>query len=116
MNNPFALFLISFVILSTVAFGQKQQGTAEEKKARDEFETLLKQAGKTNERKISKDEFLAKFKDKKIGEKRFEVLDLNKDGYITEDESESELETNNNDISDTDEEISDKVAAFIKNT
>ena len=37
-------------------------------------------------------------------------------GYIIEDESESELETNNNDISDTDEEISDEVTAFTKNT
>jgi hypothetical protein len=36
-------------------------------------------------------------------------------GYITEDKSESELEINNNDISDTDEEISDKIAVFIKN-
>jgi hypothetical protein len=36
-------------------------------------------------------------------------------GYITEDESESELKTDNNNISDTDEEISDEVAAFIKN-
>jgi hypothetical protein len=35
-------------------------------------------------------------------------------GYITENKSESELETNNNDISDTDEEISDEVAAFTK--
>jgi hypothetical protein len=37
-------------------------------------------------------------------------------GYITENKSESELETNNNDISDTDEEISDKIAAFTKDT
>jgi hypothetical protein len=37
-------------------------------------------------------------------------------GYIIEDKSESKLETNNNDISDTDEEISDEIAAFIKNT
>jgi hypothetical protein len=37
-------------------------------------------------------------------------------GYITEDESESEFETNNNNISDTDEEISDKIAVFTKDT
>jgi len=86
MNNPTTLLLIAFVMLSIVTFAQNQQDTTEIRKARDDFQSLLKETDKNNDGKISKDEFLAKFKDKKIGENKYNELDLNKDGVITENE------------------------------
>jgi hypothetical protein len=67
---------------------------------------LSKHRSEKPRRSIAEDE-----KDKKI---RFIKIKKTR-GYITEDESESEFEINNNNISDTDEEISDKIAAFTKN-
>jgi len=47
---------------------------------------LLKETDKNNDGKISKVEFFAIWKDKKIAEEKYKVWDLNKDGYITEEE------------------------------
>lgn len=86
MKHPIVLLLIAFVVLFPLSYARSQDGNAEVKKARDEFQTLLKQTNQNNDEKISREEFLAKFKDNKIGEKKFEDLDVNKDGYISEDE------------------------------
>ena len=73
--------------LSGGAFAQNKPGSEPEKKAHEEFQTLLKQADKNKDGKLSKDEYLATCKDdKKTCEDKFKAIDENGDGYITEEE------------------------------
>ena len=78
--------MIAFMWLTSAAFAQNQPVTNKDKKAIDEFKTLLKQTDKNKDGKISKDEYLAIWKDKNVGEAKFKALDSDGDGYITQDE------------------------------
>ena len=77
--------LIFALSASLVLFAQ--QSTKEmEKNIRKIYKDLLKETDKNKDGKMSKDEFYAIWKDKKVAEKNYKAWDTNKDGYITEDE------------------------------
>ena len=57
-----------------------------EKNVRQIYKDLLKEIDKNKDGKMSKDEFYAIWKDKKVAEKNYKAWDTNKDGYIVEDE------------------------------
>jgi len=78
------LLIISF----SVPFSLWAQETAKvmEKNAHSAYKMLLKETDKNNDGKISKGEFYAIWKDKKIAEEKYKTWDVNKDGYITEEE------------------------------
>ncbi len=57
-----------------------------ERAARTAYGELLKETDKNKDGKISKSEFYAMWKDKKVAEEKFIYWDVNKDGYITEEE------------------------------
>jgi Ca2+-binding EF-hand superfamily protein len=57
-----------------------------EKAAKQAYKDLLKETDKDKDGKISKAEFYAVWKDKKVAEEKYAAWDLNKDGYITETE------------------------------
>ena len=78
--------MIALMWLSGAVLAQNQPGNDNEKKAHEEYQTLLKKADKNKDGRLSKDEYLATFKDKKAGEDKFKAMDENKDGYITEEE------------------------------
>jgi Ca2+-binding EF-hand superfamily protein len=56
------------------------------KAAHDAYKSLLKETDKNNDGKISRKEYFAIWKDPKIAEKKYVAWDVNKDGYITEEE------------------------------
>ncbi len=57
-----------------------------EKAARDAYKLLLKETDKNQDGKISKTEFYAIWKDPKVAEEKYKAWDVNKDGFITEEE------------------------------
>jgi Ca2+-binding EF-hand superfamily protein len=57
-----------------------------EKNVRKIYRDLLKETDKDKDGKMSKEEFYAIWKDKKVAEKNYKAWDTNKDGYIVEDE------------------------------
>jgi len=57
-----------------------------EKNVRKAYKDLLKETDKNKDGKMSKDEFYAIWKDKKVAEKNYKAWDTNKDGFIVEDE------------------------------
>lgn len=83
MKNLITLIMIAFVWMWSVSFTIPQSNDAKDKKAHDEFKTLLQQTDKNKDGKISKDEYLAVFPG---GEDKFMSLDKNGDGFITEEE------------------------------
>jgi len=57
-----------------------------EKNVREAYKMVLKETDKNKDGKLSKDEFYAIWKDKKVAEKNYKAWDTNKDGFITEEE------------------------------
>ena len=57
-----------------------------EKNLKQIYQDLLKETDKDKDGKISRDEYLAIYKDKKEAEKNFKSWDTDKDGFMTEDE------------------------------
>jgi Ca2+-binding EF-hand superfamily protein len=83
-----SLWVLSLTIIFTqIAQAQDPDVTKQmEKAARQAYKDLLKETDKDKDGKISKAEFYAIWKDKKVAEEKYVVWDLNKDGYITEEE------------------------------
>lgn len=83
-----SLWVLSLTIIFTqIAQAQDPDVTKQmEKAARQAYKDLLKETDKNNDGKISKAEFYAIWKDKKVAGEKYIVWDLNKDGYITEEE------------------------------
>jgi len=80
---------ISMLIISVlVSFSLGAQETSKkmDQAARKAYKELLKETDKNKDGKISKAEFYAIWKDKKVAEKNYKAWDTNKDGYIVEDE------------------------------
>jgi Ca2+-binding EF-hand superfamily protein len=77
------LWLVMTMVLLEVS-AQKDKDL--EKGIRESYKTLLKETDKDKDGKISKTEFYAIWKDKKVAEEKYKAWDLNKDGFITEDE------------------------------
>ena len=71
-----------FLSYSVVAQKEKEM----EKASRNAYKTLLKETDKNKDGKISKTEFFAVWKDRKVAEEKWTFWDTNKDGYITEEE------------------------------
>jgi len=80
--------VLSLIIFFSASFFLWAQETAKvmEKNAREAYKLLLKDTDKNNDGKISKVEFYAIWKDKKIAEEKYKTWEVNKDGYITEEE------------------------------
>ena len=76
--------VISSMAVSTLCLAQGQKDM--EKSARQAYKEVLKETDKDKDGKISKTEFYAIWKDKKVAEKNFKSWDTNKDNFITEDE------------------------------
>ena len=81
------LAILAFVAHPGFVFAQRPDReammTSAAKKA---FKELLTEADKNHDGKFSRTEFLEIFKDKEKAEKNFKTWDLNKDGFITEEE------------------------------
>jgi len=86
MKNMIALMLIALFGISTAAVAQDKPAGGDEKKVHQEWLSLLNQADKNKDGKISKDEYLAVMKDKKAGEAKFAALDSDGDGFISHEE------------------------------
>jgi Ca2+-binding EF-hand superfamily protein len=84
MKKLITLLFISFLVISTVISAQGLKD--KEKNIHDAYKMLLKETDKNKDGKISKAEYYAIWKDKKIAEEKYKVWDTNKDGFITEDE------------------------------
>jgi len=76
--------LTTFFLLVPVIHATSQKDM--EKSARDAYKLLLQETDKNKDGKISKVEFFAIWKDKKVAEEKYILWDVNKDGYITEEE------------------------------
>jgi len=77
-----AIIAAMAIVPLDIARGQKEM----EKNVRQAYKDLLKETDKDKDGKISKTEFYAIWKDKKIADKNYKAWDTNQDGYITEDE------------------------------
>jgi len=86
MKNIITLTMIALMWFTNAAYAQNQPVTDKDKKAIEEFKTLLKETDKNKDGKISKDEYLAIWKEKNVGEAKFKALDADGNGYITQDE------------------------------
>jgi hypothetical protein len=80
------LFLLIFIVSTSMALFAQIPAKEMEKNIRQIYKDLLKETDKNKDGKISKDEYLAIYKDKKKAEKNFKSWDTDKDGFITEDE------------------------------
>ncbi len=84
MKDLFTLLMIAFIAISPAI---RAQGLKDhEKNIREAYKLLLKETDKNKDGKISKDEFYAIWKDKKVAEVKYKAWDTNKDGFITEEE------------------------------
>ena len=84
MKTLYHLILIISCLLPCSVIGQKDKDM--EKAARNAYKLLLKETDKNNDGKISKTEFFAIWKDKKVAEEKWTFWDTSRDGFITEDE------------------------------
>lgn len=75
------ILLLSFLLLGPHLYGQDMK-----KIAKDAYKELCKNLDKNKDGKLSKEEYMKMWKDKKKGEQEFKKWDTNKDGYITEEE------------------------------
>ena len=71
------------LISGLTTFAQDPAKTME-KGAKDAYKMLLQETDKNKDGKISKAEFFAIWKDRKIAEEKYRFWDTNKDGFITE--------------------------------
>jgi len=84
MKRIFISFLVLSLAVSPALRGQNQKDI--EKNTREAYKMLLKETDKNKDGKISKAEFYAIWKDKKVAEVKYKAWDVNKDGFITEEE------------------------------
>jgi len=84
MKNVSIAFMVISVAITQMIFAQGLKDN--EKNIREIYKALLKETDKNKDGKISKVEFCAIWKDKKIAEEKFKAWDVNKDGCITEEE------------------------------
>jgi Ca2+-binding EF-hand superfamily protein len=84
MKRLFTSLLIALFATSSIIIAQNQKEM--EKNVREAYKMVLKETDKNKDGKLSKDEFYAIWKDKKVAEKNYKAWDTNKDGFITEDE------------------------------
>jgi hypothetical protein len=77
--------MILLIVVSSALFAQVSSKEME-KNVRKIYKDLLKEIDKNKDGKMSKDEFYAIWKDKKVAEKNYKAWDTNKDGFIVEDE------------------------------
>jgi len=80
------LFVLIFALSASLALFAQVSSKEMEKNVRKIYKDLLKETDKNKDGKISKAEFYAIWKDKKIADKNYKAWDTNKDGYIVEDE------------------------------
>lgn len=81
------LIIIFSILLFHKSYSQKPDKYKEmEKAARNAYKLLLEETDKNKDGKISRAEFYAIWKDKKLAEEKFNYWDTNKDSYITEEE------------------------------
>jgi len=85
MKKQIMIMLILSVIVSFSLIAQDAAKKMEQT-ARDAYKELLKETDKNKDGKISRAEFYAIWKDKKVAEEKYKFWDVNKDGYITEEE------------------------------
>jgi Ca2+-binding EF-hand superfamily protein len=78
--------LLTIIFISAAIIGKAQDQKQIEKNIRQAYKDLLKETDKDKDGKISKAEYFAIWKDKKVAEEKYKPWDINKDGYITEDE------------------------------
>jgi hypothetical protein len=84
--KKWTLFVIIFAFSASLVLFAQQSTKEMEKNVRKIYKDLLKEIDKNKDGKMSKDEFYAIWKDKKVAEKNYKAWDTNKDGFITEDE------------------------------
>jgi hypothetical protein len=84
MKKIFASLCIFLLATSGAILAQNQKEM--EKNVREAYKLVLKETDKNKDGKLSKDEFYAIWKDKKVAEKNYKAWDTNKDGFITEEE------------------------------
>lgn len=77
---------LHFVAVIVLAMGMAVTVTAQHKTAKPEsaFAKMIKQMDKNGDRKVSREEYYAAFKDHKTAEDLFKKWDYNKDGFLTE--------------------------------
>ena len=80
------LFVLIIVHSASLTLFAQVSSKEMEKNVHKIYKDLLKETDKNKDGKISKDEFYAIWKDKKIAEKNYKAWDTNKDGFIMEDE------------------------------
>ena len=80
------IILLAVTGLFSMALAAQDTEKRMEKGAQDAYKMLLEETDKNKDGKISKPEFFAIWKDKKVAEEKFRYWDTNKDGYITESE------------------------------
>ncbi|MFH1161000.1 MAG: hypothetical protein V1733_08640 [bacterium] len=80
--------VFALIVLFSFSQGSVAQDRVKtmEKAARDAYKLLLKETDKNHDGKISKAEFYAIWKDPKVAEEKYKIWDVNKDGFITEEE------------------------------
>ena len=78
--------MLIFVFSASLVLFAQISSKEMEKNVRKIYKDLLKETDKNKDGKISKVEFYAIWKDKKIAEKNYKAWDTNKDGFIMEDE------------------------------
>jgi hypothetical protein len=84
--NKWTLFVLIIALSASLALFAQVSSQEMEKNVRKVYKDLLKETDKNKDGKISKDEFYAIWKDKKVADKNYKAWDTNKDGYIVEDE------------------------------
>jgi Ca2+-binding EF-hand superfamily protein len=80
------LLMVIISVLRSFSLNAQDSSKKMEQSARNAYKELLKETDKNKDGKISKTEFYAIWKDKKSAEEKFKFWDLNKDGFITEEE------------------------------
>ena len=80
------LGILIFTVSASLALFAQIPAKEMEKNIRQIYKDLLKETDKNKDEKISKDEYLAIYKDKKEAEKNFKSWDTDKDEFINEDE------------------------------
>ncbi len=78
--------LVVLLVASVMASPAFTADQAQEQRTRDAFKMILEQADTNKDGKLSMAECMAMYKDKNMAEKNCTFWDINKDGFITEDE------------------------------
>jgi Ca2+-binding EF-hand superfamily protein len=81
-----SMIMLIISVLITISLNAQDESKKIEQSARKAYKELLKETDKNKDGKISKAEFYAIWKDKKVADKNYKAWDTNKDGFILEDE------------------------------